>query len=86
MIEFPEYGKHMLGVGHAECSVPFPIASLRAYECRYRFRAVGDRFIWDDWQGFINQGGIYLALIPSSPPFPSLNPDPSLRNRKLGSH
>jgi len=86
MIEFPKYGKHMLGVRLAASDAPFPIASLGARECKHRFGAVGDRFIWDDWQGFINQEGIYFALSPSSSPFSAPLPDPCLRNRKLGSH
>lgn len=86
MIEFPKYGKHMSGVRLAASNAPFPIASLGARECKYRFRAVGDRFIWDDWQGFINQEGIYFALPLSSSPFTPPLHDPRLRNRKLGSH
>lgn len=48
MIEFPKYGKHMSGVRLAASNAPFPIVSLGARKCKYRFRAVGDRFIWDD--------------------------------------
>lgn len=74
MIEFPKYGKHMSGVRLAASDAPFPTASLGARECKCRFRAVGDRFIWDDWQGFINQE-VFLLCSPSLL-FPLLPPPP----------